>query len=130
MIAAFTVWNGRIAPVFDVAGQAVLVDSELHDKAHTIITLPEGSPQEKLSFLQQQQVEVVICGAMTRYTSRYAQGMGIEVFPFIAGEQQEVITSWLNKRLQDNKFSMPGCGCNGCFRRNQRGRHNRGGCGR
>ncbi|OQY19684.1 MAG: hypothetical protein B6I36_03370, partial [Desulfobacteraceae bacterium 4572_35.1] len=96
-------------------------------KPYSTIELPAGSAAEKLLFLRQQQVQVLVCGAMTRYTSRYAQGMGIEVFPFIAGDQQEVITSWLNQNLQDNKFSMPGCGCNGCFRKNQRGRQNRGG---
>lgn len=119
MIAAFTIWNGRIAPVFDVAGQVLLVDDTAGHNEPACVQLPQGSAEDKLFFLQQHQVQVVICGAMTRYTSRFAQGMGIEVLPFIAGDQQEIITTWLSGNLLDNKFSMPGCGRN-CLR-NQAG---------
>jgi predicted Fe-Mo cluster-binding NifX family protein len=137
MIAAFTIWNGRIAPVFDVAGQAVLVDDTAAHNVPACIQLPAGSAEEKLHFLHQQQVQVVVCGAMTRYTSRFAQGLGIEVLPFVAGEQQEIITTWLNGNLLDKKFSMPGCGRN-CLRNQmdkqaghpgRMGRMGRRGCG-
>ncbi len=137
MIAAFTIWNGRIAPVFDVAGQALLVDDTAEHNVPGCLLLPQGSAEEKLHFLQLHQVQVVICGAMTRNTGRFAQGLGIEVLPFVAGEQQEVINTWLNGNLLDNKFSMPGCGRN-CLRnqtgqqsgrQNRSGRMGRRGCG-
>lgn len=129
MIAAFTIWNGRIAPVFDVAGQALLVDSSAPDSAPSTLQLPQDDAEGRLRFLRQHQVQVVVCGAMTRYTSRFAQGLGIEVLPFIAGDQQEIIDTWLSGNLTDNKFSMPGCGRNNCFRK-QRGRQGGRGCGR
>lgn len=126
MKAAFTIWNGRIAPVFDVAGQVLLVNSDAEQEPHTIIKLPTGSACEKITFLQQLHVQVLICGAMTRRTARYAQDLNMEVFPFIAGEQQEIIDTWLNNNLTDSRFCMPGCGRNGCFRKHRGGQGRRG----
>ncbi|MCD6527596.1 MAG: hypothetical protein J7K75_11460 [Desulfuromonas sp.] len=130
MKAAFTIWDGRIAPVFDVAGQVLLVNSDGEEKPHTTVKLPTGSAFEKITFLQQLDVQVLICGAMTRRTALYAHDLDIEVFPFIAGEQQEIIDTWLRQRLLDNRFCMPGCGRNGCFkqhrgRQGRRGRNSR-----
>ena len=119
MLAAFTIWNGRIAPVFDVAGQALLVDSTVAGGPHSIMQLPPGTALDKLNFLQHHQVQVLVCGAMTRPTNHYANSINIEVFPFVSGDQQEVVDTWLSQRLLDNKFCMPGCGRNGCFRRNR-----------
>ncbi|MEA3466014.1 MAG: hypothetical protein U9R29_08445 [Thermodesulfobacteriota bacterium] len=126
MKAAFTIWNGRIAPVFDVAGQVMLVDSNGEQDPHTIINLPCGSACEKIIFLQQLHVQVLVCGAMTRRTARYAHELNMEVFPFIAGEQQEIIDTWLSKHLLDKRFCMPGCGRNDCFRKHRGGQGRRG----
>ena len=126
MKAAFTIWNGRIAPVFDVAGQVMLVNSDAEQEPHTIINLPGGSACEKITFLRQLHVQVLVCGAMTRRTARYAHDLNLEVFPFIAGEQQEIIDTWLSQRLLDNRFCMPGCGRNGCFKKHRGGQGHRG----
>ncbi len=113
MIAAFTIWNGRIAPVFDVAGQAILVDNDQPAAEPVIMQLPAGSAVDKLNFLQQHGVQMVICGATPRCTGKYAQQLQIELVPFIAGEQQQVIDTWLLRQPFDNHFRMPGCGRQG-----------------
>lgn len=82
---------------------------------------------EKILFLHQQQVDVLVCGAMTQSTLLVAQSHGIEVLPFIAGCQQEVIECWMNDQPFDHHFVMPGCNghCRQSRRRCQRGQNNK-----
>lgn len=129
MKAAFTIWNGRIAPVFDVAGQIVITQSCAANDVLQWVDLPEGTATEKLLFLHQQQVEILVCGAMTRSTLLIAEAFNIDVLPFIAGAQQQVIDCWRNNQPFEPYFVMPGCkGC--CRQRGQRYGHDRQGRGR
>ncbi len=119
--AGFTIWNDRIAPVFDVASQLVVVD-EHSDQPWRQLTLPEGSALDKLWFLKQQQVTTLVCGAMTCSSYYAAEGYGITVYRFIAGPCHAVINGWLNHVPLEQHFPMPGCGGAG---RQRRGRRNR-----
>lgn len=123
MRTVLTTWNSRIAPVFDVAGQALLVVSE--DGAslsERILVLPRGSAMEKVAFLAEVGADVLICGAISRPARCAANGCGIEVYGFIAGDVREVLRALLEERLRDGTFAMPGCGRNqGCGRRRSRG---------
>lgn len=123
MRTVLTTWNSRIAPVFDVAGQALLVVSE--DGAslsERILVLPGGSAMEKVAFLAEVGADVLICGAISRPARCAANGCGIEVYGFIAGDVREVLRALLEGRLRDSTFAMPGCGRNqGCGGRRGRG---------
>lgn len=130
MKAVFTIWNERIAPVFDVARKAVIIERD--DAAvlsETHLVLPEGSAIEKIVFLARQGVDVLICGAMSRSARSAADGYGMAVHAFIAGEVGDVVRAWLDGRLGESGFAMPGCGRrrNGCRLRDGNGRRNR--CG-
>jgi predicted Fe-Mo cluster-binding NifX family protein len=124
MKAAFTIWDGRIAPVFDVAGQIVVIQRSDPSSTQQCTCLPTGSATEKILFLHQQQIDVLVCGAMTQSTQLIAEAHGIEVLPFIAGCQQEVIKCWLNDQPFEQHFAMPGCNgrCRQTRRRCRRGR--------
>lgn len=109
MKAAFTIWNGRIAPVFDVAGHIAVSHHCAPNDALQWLELPTGTAAEKLLFLHQQQIELLVCGAMTRSTLLIATSFNIEVQPFIAGDQQRVIECWHNNQPLEQLFVMPGC---------------------
>jgi predicted Fe-Mo cluster-binding NifX family protein len=119
MRAVFTIWNDRIAPVFDVAGQALVVVLE---NGATLdeedLLLPASSALAKVASLAEARVNVLICGAISRPACFAAKACGIEVHSFIAGTVREVIEAWLHGRLEDSVFAMPGCGRkNACRRR-------------
>ena len=119
MRTVFTIWNDRIAPVFDVAGQALVVVSE-HGAPHAEVhlVLPAGSAAAKVAYLAEAQVDALICGAISRPARLAALAYGIEVHSFIAGPLREVIGAWLEGRLAESVFAMPGChGKRGCPRR-------------
>jgi len=111
MRAVFTVWNDRIAPVFDVAGQALIV--VLEDGASLAeenLVLPASSALAKVASLADARATVLICGAISRPASLAAEASGIKVHSFIAGTVPEVIEAWLTGRLGESVFAMPGCG--------------------
>ena len=111
MRAVFTIWNDRIAPVFDVAGQALIV--VLRNGAtlsQENLVLPASSALAKVASLADARANVLICGAISRTASFAAEASGIKVHSFIAGTVREVIEAWLTGRLEERVFAMPGCG--------------------
>jgi len=123
MRTVFTIWHDRIAPVFDVAGQALLVVSENGATlAQENLVLSAGSAAAKVASLAEARANVLICGAISRPARFAAIAYGIEVHSFIAGSVREVIEAWLEGRLGENAFAMPGCGRKGCQGRKRCGR--------
>lgn len=121
MKAAFTTWNDRISPVFDVAGQILLVESDSKGAVHKEnLALPVGCVMDKLTFLDNQKVELLVCGAISRSLQCAVEARGIKVYPFCAGETSKLIDAWMNGGLDKASFSMPGC----CKRRRRMGAGN------
>ncbi len=117
MRAAFAIWNGRIAPVFDVARHIHLVEAEsgriLQEWTEV---LSEEMPVQRALRLAELGVENLVCGAVSRPVQAVISAYGIRVTAFIAGEARGVIRAWLEGSLEDDRFAMPGC----CGRRRSR----------
>jgi len=115
MIAAFSVWNGRIAPVFDVAQSIAIINA---DNGQTIEQKLEDIRKildfERVEWLKDKSVSVLVCGAISRHLEESITNSGIKVISFISGESEKVIRAWLNNEELHSGFTMPGC-----MRRNQ-----------
>lgn len=109
MKCAITVWNGRIAPVFDAAERCLVLDTVTNSKSEELI--PADLMEAKADFLAGLAVDTLICGAISREYEEAVVAKNIEVVSFIAGNLEEVIQAWKDKRLMETGFSMPGCGC-------------------
>ncbi len=112
MRIALTVWNGRIAPVFDVTGTARLVE---HDGVSIVedqtVALPQGSGMiSRIDTLLGLSIDVLICGAISRPVHRMIAASGIRVHSFVSGEADEVLEALLAGKLEEKPFCMPGCG--------------------
>ena len=110
--AVFSVWNGRIAPVFDTA--RVLVPVRFSEGVFTEgerVTLPEPSAACALDFFREEDIRCLICGAISRSLQSTLEADGIEVFGFVAGDLPEVLRAWVEGRLDEPGLRMPGCGC-------------------
>lgn len=110
MKAAFAYWGHRIAPVFDVARQIHLVESE----AGRIVgeseeLLPDDLPVQKVIRLAELSITTLVCGAISKPMHQMITASGIQVKPFVAGELEKVIQAWLGGNLEQKAFSMPGC---------------------
>lgn len=118
MKAAFSVWNDRIAPVFDVAGHLRLVEIEDGKVVReTDAILPEQLPSRRALRLAELGVDTLVCGAISRPLHDLVAGYGIAVVPFVAGDLREVLQAWLAGALHGEAFAMPGCFGRGRLRR-------------
>jgi len=108
--AAFSLWNDRIAPVFDVARNLLIVDTAQGAETGRIERRFSGdSPQERAMRLASLQVDHLVCGAITRETADALQDRGIQVVSFVSGEIEQVLQAWLHGHLNERSLHMPGC---------------------
>ncbi len=110
MKIALTSWQNRIAPVFDVAQKLLLLEVEAGQiLKRSCATLPGQLPFQKVLRLVELEIEILICGAVSRPLLAMITGYGIKVIPFVAGDLITVTRAWLEGDLEKGKFHMPGC---------------------
>lgn len=123
MKLAVTVWNNRIAPVFDCAGTVLLLevrDGEIVDEA--TVSIKDGDIEGRAAFLRAAGVDELICGAASSEAQRALQDGSIAAHVFVAGDVSEVVGAWLRNELRGESFSLPGCSCARRRRGERRGR--------
>jgi len=110
MKIAVTVWEGRVSPVFDTASRLLVLDVEKSGEASRFeVFLDEQSCSRKCSRIQVLGVEVLICGAISRYLQGILTASGIRVIPWICGPTADVVNAYMGGTLSQPKYLMPGC---------------------
>lgn len=109
MNAAFSIWEERIAPVFDVASQVVIVPREPGSGDPVQITMACHVPETTIAALLGYHVSVLVCGAISRSFHDAIIARGMTVHSFVTGKQDSVIRAWRDNRLENKRFRMPGC---------------------
>ncbi|MBN2126134.1 MAG: hypothetical protein JW821_17680 [Deltaproteobacteria bacterium] len=95
--------------------------------------LEEGDLARRCLHIRGLNVNILICGAISRPFARMLGAAGINVIPEISGLAEEVLEAYLQGTLFHGKFLMPGCrrrrsecsephlGRKGCFKRDRGG---------
>ncbi len=110
MRLAIPVWNGRVSPVFDTAGQLLVVDIEQGgERSRRSEELSGSFPAWRVRRLEELGVSVLICGGISRPLASMLAAAGIRLVPWTAGSVEEVLTAYLGGRLPDPRWLMPGC---------------------
>ena len=121
MRIAIPIWQGRVSPVFDVAGQVLLVEADgAGEPSRREETLADEEPERRAERLAELGVTTLVCGAISQPLQALLDARGIEVVPRVCGEVEEVLAAFLAGELRADRFAMPGC----CGRA-QRGRQGR-----
>jgi len=124
MKAAIPTWNGRVSPVFDVTRNLLVVDVENNTEVSRSEAVLEEMPfVGRTKQLADQDVDVLICGAISQSMEQTLVSMGVTVIPNTCGLVEEVLRAFLSGQLTEHGFLMPGCE----RRRGWRGRQRRGG---
>lgn len=123
MKVAFAVWNGRIAPVFDVSRQVIVVEIAAgREISRCQATFASDDARHKLDSLTRWGVQTLVCGALSHsYGATLATG-AIKTVAFVAGEIEEVIAAFITGNLDKRTYRMPGCACAGRNRCGAKGR--------
>ena len=118
MRIAIPQWQGRVSPVFDVAGTLLVVEvADGHQIERQEVTLTATDPTRRAEQVAQLPADVLICGAISWPLEVALRSAGVQVISQICGEVDEVMRSFLVGDIESDAFRMPGC----CGRRRFRG---------
>lgn len=110
MKVAVPIWQGRVSPVFDVAGQLLVLQI---DAAAVVARQQEALVAETLERRTERlldlAIDTLICGAISRPLESLLVARGVEVISRVCGDVEEVVQAYLSDELNDDRFSMPGC---------------------
>ena len=121
MKVAVPVSRKRVSPVFDTARTLTIVElSGQEENGRYRLELPDESLINRVDRLTANDIEVLLCGAVSRPLLDLLEAAGIRTIPFLSGEIEIVLQAFTADRLSEARFLMPGC----CGRRRRR----RGGC--
>jgi len=119
MKVAIPHWQGRVSPVFDVAGNVLVVEiDDGVEQARRDVAFDAEDRQARAARLTETGADVLVA----------VSAAGIEVVPQTCGDVERVLAAFIDGRLDQGAFLMPGC-C-GQRRRFQAGRRSGGRCWR
>lgn len=114
MRLAIPVWCDRVSPVFDVAGQVLLVDlTDGRETVRHLHPLAETSLLRRADALATLGVDALVCGAISRALEAALLAKGVRVIARISGETERIIQAFIGNHLGDDAFRMPGCSQSG-----------------
>ncbi|MCG8552037.1 MAG: NifB/NifX family molybdenum-iron cluster-binding protein [Desulfobacterales bacterium] len=110
MKIAITTWGNRVSPVFDAAQTLLIADIEnhgIHSKRYESF-----KPDDIISLaglLTRENVEVLVCGAISEtYSARLAENR-IRIFAFVTGNAMDILNCLAAHNIIKPAFMMPGC---------------------
>jgi len=119
MKVGITVWGNRISPVFDSAQTLLIADIDQEKVVGQQLEMFQpGAFGRFVDMLAELDVEVLICGALSRGPAALLDAAGVRVISFMTGEV-ETILSLYAKGMDLADFTMPGCPRNRCCRTNR-----------
>jgi predicted Fe-Mo cluster-binding NifX family protein len=123
MRVAIPQWQGRVSPVFDVAGTLLLVEvADGGEIGRQEVTLTTTDPTRRAEQVARLPADVLICGAISWPLEVALRSAGVQVISQICGQVNDVMHSFLVGDIESDAFRMPGC----CGRRRFRGRRGSG----
>ncbi|MBZ5630250.1 MAG: hypothetical protein LAO06_15430 [Acidobacteriia bacterium] len=109
MKLAIPVACSRVSNAFDFARHLLLVDyTDGREVSRTELALEEELPLNRTRRLLALGVNVLVCGAISRFMAEHVVSLGIEVIPFVSGSVSEVLDAYLKGDLESARFLMAG----------------------
>lgn len=109
MRIAITIWEDKISPVLDTASRLLIIDKDAKNESSRFkADLIEQDMSKRCSFIRDLDIDVLICGAVSRQLSGMLQASGINIISGISGPAEDVIEAYLNGILLRSGFFMPG----------------------
>lgn len=110
MRIAIPQWQGRVAPVFDVAGSLLVVDFEDEREARREeIRLVRTDAPGRAAEFSHLNADVLICGAISAPLEARLSTAGVTVIGFVCGAVEDILSGFVKGELSSPAFLMPGC---------------------
>ena len=117
---AIPICNDCVSNVFDFAANILLLDIEDgKEVGRCEIPLKSQALAQRAGQLKSLEVDVLICGAISRVLANMVIASGIEVLAYVTGRIDDVLQAYFTNQLVNPQFIMPGCwsGARRCFGR-------------
>jgi predicted Fe-Mo cluster-binding NifX family protein len=110
MKIALSVWKDCISTVFDAADQLLVVEKDGDGVLkRTPVRFNSADGPSRAMQLKEMEIDVLICGAISRSQEAAIAASGITVHPFLRGPVQEIIAAYESGQLHTAAFALPGC---------------------
>lgn len=107
---AVSCWEDRISPMFESSRFLLLADDQSENPCDgTILFIGGTTLQQRISLMHQNEVQTLLCGALTEQCGLILEANGIRVIPWLTGEAKTLILALCSGHIDDEKFSLPGC---------------------
>jgi len=107
---ALPIWEGRVSPVFDVAEHLLFVDFDgTRERWRRLHRVHGPDPASRVQALAAYDVNLLICGAISRTVEHAVTGAGIEVEAGICGDVERVLCAFaLGNLSAEAALHLPG----------------------
>ena len=109
MRIAIPVWGDKISPVLDTAPKLLVIENESQKESTRFETfLMEQNISRRCAFIRGLNIDVLICGAVSRQMSGMLTASGIKVISEISGSVEAILDAYFQGTLLQSGFFMPG----------------------
>jgi len=110
MRIAVSIWDDKVSPVLDTASKLLVIESDVQKESSRFeVYLLEQDISRRCHFIRGLNINVLICGGVSRQLSGILEASGINVISGISGPAEDIIEVYLQGTLGDSMFFMPGC---------------------
>ena len=109
MKIAIPVWQTHVSPLFD--SSALLMIAETGNKniiKRDIINVDSLSLFQRVNLLEKLDVDIFVCGGITRPILDNIRNKNITVIPFVCGDVGDLLKAIIKGDDVKNTFAMPG----------------------
>ena len=109
MKIAIPVWQNNISPLFD--SSAHLLIAETNDKKimkEDLISVESLSLFQRINLLEKLEIDIFVCGGITRPILENIRNKNINIIPFICGDVKKIIMAIIKGEDIKNVYAMPG----------------------
>lgn len=101
MRIAIPTFGDRVSPRFDCSNSFCLISIENNNVIEkSNVLLPSNNPITGIEELIKLKVDLLICGAINGFTVRMLQDKGVKVIPWVIGEVDKILNSYLSGELK------------------------------
>ncbi|MBW2605492.1 MAG: NifB/NifX family molybdenum-iron cluster-binding protein [Deltaproteobacteria bacterium] len=109
MRVAISIWEDKISPVLDTAAKLLIIDDKNQKESSRFeADLLEQDMSRRCSFIKKLDLDVLICGAVSRQFLEMLKASGIKIISGISGPAEDVLEAYLQGALLHSGFFMPG----------------------
>ena len=109
MRIAVSIWEDKVSPVLDTATRLLIIErGSQREESRFEVYLIQQDISQRCFFIRGLELDVLICGAVSRRFSGMLSASGIQIISGISGPAEDVLEAYIQGNLFQSRFLMPG----------------------